>query len=371
MKSLTIYQDHFIDSTSVSNQFIDVYMKDANDAQIKVYLYLLRMLGSQLTTSISEMADKFNHTEKDILRALKYWEKNKLLTLDYDASKNITGIHLMNLNQQAAATPVSAAVAEIVPISTTALTQETLPAQIDEPAAVEDKPASSDSKEALYPKPSYSLDELKAFKASEETAQLLFIVEQYIGRPLSASDMRTVLFICDKLHFSVDLVDYLVQYCVGRGKKDFRYIEKVALSWAEDHITTTKQAASLMKKHDKNVYGIMNALGKSGAPTDKEMEFINRWNKQFKFPADVIKEACDRTVLATDKHRFEYADSILCNWNKANIRHISDVRAADELYQKSKSSQACTASRPSGNKFNQFQQNDYDFATLEQELLSN
>lgn len=50
-------------------------MKDANDAQIKVYLYLLRMMTAGLTTSVSDIADKFNHTEKDVLRALKYWEK--------------------------------------------------------------------------------------------------------------------------------------------------------------------------------------------------------------------------------------------------------------------------------------------------------
>mgnify|MGYP000110404848 FL=1 len=63
------------DVTVVSNFFIDEYMKDANDAQIKVYLYLLRMMTAGLTTSVSDIADKFNHTEKDVLRALKYWEK--------------------------------------------------------------------------------------------------------------------------------------------------------------------------------------------------------------------------------------------------------------------------------------------------------
>ena len=66
------------DSTYVSNIFIDEYMQDANDAQIKIYLFLLRMMSSNLPTSVPDLADKFNHTEKDVVRALKYWEKKGL-----------------------------------------------------------------------------------------------------------------------------------------------------------------------------------------------------------------------------------------------------------------------------------------------------
>lgn len=79
-----------------------------------------------------------------------------------------------------------------------------------------------------YAKPAYSLDELKSFQQQENTAQLIFIAEQYLGRTLSPADMKSILFFTDKLHFSDDLIDYLLQYCVERGKKDFRYIEKVA-----------------------------------------------------------------------------------------------------------------------------------------------
>ncbi|MBO5292167.1 MAG: DnaD domain protein [Lachnospiraceae bacterium] len=361
MKQLTIYQDHYSDSTVISNRFIDEYMKDANDAQIKVYLYLLRAMSAHMSTSISEMADVFNHTEKDVLRALKYWEKKKLLSLDYDDSKNLTGIHVKELKSDAVE-PAQEIIQTAPAVFKTALTissQKSVPAET----------ASAEPDRNAFEKPSYSLDDIKAFRNREDTEQLLFIIEAYLGKPLTAGDIRTILFICDKLHFSADLVDYLVQYCVGRGKKDFRYIEKVAINWAEDHITTPKQAAALIKKYDKNVYGIMNALGKSGAPTDKEMEFIDRWNKQFCFPSDVIKEACDRTVLATDKHRFEYADRILTSWSRAGVRQLADVQTADENYARSRSSQGTT--RSASNKFNQFKQNAYDFSSLENEILSN
>ena len=44
MSCLRIYQDNYIDATIVSNRFIDEYMAEANDAQLKIYLYLLRMI---------------------------------------------------------------------------------------------------------------------------------------------------------------------------------------------------------------------------------------------------------------------------------------------------------------------------------------
>lgn len=347
MKNLTIYQDDYNDCTVISNRFIDEYMIEANDAQIKIYLYLLRIMGSHLATSISVMADTFNHTEKDVLRALKYWEKKRLLTLDYDETKNIVGIHLQEPCK-------SAGQGEAKPEKSAAQSSSYARA-----------PEGFEARE----KPSYSLDQVKAFRQKEDTEQLLFIIEAYIGRPLSSNDIKTILFICDQLNFSADLVDYLVQYCVGRGKRDFRYIEKVAVSWAEENITTPAQAASVIKKYDKNVYGIMNALGKSGIPTDREMEYINRWCRQYLLPPDVIREACGRTVLATDKHRFEYADSILTSWHKANVRQLSDIKNADAAYQRSKT--VLQPSRTAANKFNQFQQNSYDFSELEKEILSN
>lgn len=38
--------------------------------------------------------------------------------------------------------------------------------------------------------------------------------------------MKSILFFSDGLHFSDDLIDYLLQYCVERGKKDFPLYRK-------------------------------------------------------------------------------------------------------------------------------------------------
>ena len=169
------------------------------------------------------------------------------------------------------------------------------------------------------------------------------------------------------------MIDYLIQYCVGRGKKDFRYIEKVALSWAEAGITTPGQASKLAGKYDKIVYDTMKALGKSGTPTKAEAAFVTRWTKELGFARDIILEACSRTVMATDKHRFEYADSILNNWAKKNVHIKADINALDEAYAKNKSSSPKFQGAAPGQfgQFNQFMHTNYDFETLEKEILSN
>ncbi len=385
MGRLTIYKDNHANVTAVSNIFIDEYMKDANDAQLKVYLYLLRMTGANLPTGISDLADKFNHTEKDVLRALKYWEKNGLLTLEYNGDGNLSGIRLLepyrlepekkaevgtNTKTDTDIDTITDAKTDAkinAPAKTEAEPEETIP---DKPLApvvsLVSRPAAAEPDS--YTKPSYTLDQLKAFQSDEETSQLLFIVEQYIGKTLTPSEIKTVFFLSDRLGFSVDLIDYLVQYCLERGKKDFRYIEKVAVSWAQQNITTPEQAEKQTYKYDRIVYDIMKALGKSSAPTAKEVDFIRRWTKVFGYGMDVISVACERTVLGTDKHRFEYADSILNSWFRGGVRHAGDIAGADESFKRTKPVPTRTGA---ANKFNQFAQNSYDFDALEKELLRN
>lgn len=363
MKTLTIYRDDAVCNTVVPNRFIDEYMLDANDAQIKIYLYLLRLISAHKSTSISEIADIFNYTEKDVTRALRYWEKKHLLSFDYDAEKNLTGIHFLDFPQTDKKNYAS--IVSITPEKR----EETVASKAYDTPVTSNKAQAVSAPLAISSipeKPVYSLDKLRAFQNDESTRQLMFVVESYIGKPLTPTDIRTILYLSDGLHFSNDLIDYLIQYCVERGKKDFRYIEKVALSWADQNITTPKEAARIISKYDKNVYSIMKALGKNDNPTDKEVSFIRKWTGDYAFQLDIIIEACERTVLATDKHRFEYADGILQNWRKQNVRHKADIIALDETHK-----QNAPATMPERNRFNQFRQNAYDFNELEKDILSN
>ena len=82
MSSLKIKNRTACSCTLVNNDFIDSYMLKANGEYVKVYLLLLRYMGSNDSFSISEFADILENTEGDIQRALKYWEKEGLLFIE-------------------------------------------------------------------------------------------------------------------------------------------------------------------------------------------------------------------------------------------------------------------------------------------------
>lgn len=339
MTHLTVYKDQDFNATIISNQFIDEYMVEANVAQIKIYLYLVRMTNANLPFSLSDIADRFNYMEKDVLRALRYWEKQRLLSLDYDSEQNLKAVHILPF-------PSLNATAEIVP-----LTPKLAPVPTPVPAS---------------PKTVFTADDLEVFRNNNETAQIIFVAEQYTGKMLSRSDVETLFFIYDTLKFEPDLIDYLIQYCVGKGKKQFSYMEKVAIDWSESHITSVKEAKLRTAKFDKQVYGIMQALGKTTTPTDPEIAYIRKWFDTFGFSYDVILKACERTVLKVDRNRFPYADGILSKWHEANVKSVRDIEALDSSHQKT----PLPSSKKDGG-FNDFAQRSYDYNALEKMLLSN
>ncbi|MBR5596164.1 MAG: DnaD domain protein [Lachnospiraceae bacterium] len=362
MSQFKIHNHQNKEYTLISNSFVDRFLAEANDVQIKVYLYLLRHANDCDECSIASMADFFNYSEKDILRALSYWEKKDILQLAFNENGELNSLCFSTPKSCNSQTPI------VKPIEAKSESQGFVKTVTYLPGSVS------------LTKPDYTLDQLAAFKAKESTSEIMFIAESYLGRTLTANDVRSLLFISDELHFSFDLLDYLLQYCIDRGKKDFRYIEKVAISWAQANVTTIEQAQNHSSKYDKDTYMVMNALGKNNQPTPKEAEFIRRWYQVYGFTSDVILEACERTVLATDKHRFEYADKILKNWKALGIHHKNDISKADAAFEATKKKVGSNGSTPTSggstangikNKFNQFEQNDYDFEALEKELLSN
>ncbi len=226
MCELTLYRDCDPGSITVSNYFVDEFLAEANDCQIKVYLYLIRMLSARKQTNISDIADKFNHTEKDVCRALRFWEKKGILSLDYDANGGIVGIRLHE--------PTVRKQPENI-ITTLSAGRSDMPV-----SAVSDKVI----------RPNYNADALREFKNREETPQLIFVAEQYLKKTLSAGDIRSLLFYSDELKFTPELIDYLLQFCVSRGKSNFAYMDKVAIDWAEHGIDTVAGARAYTSSFD-------------------------------------------------------------------------------------------------------------------------
>lgn len=356
MKKLTLTNYIQGTTTVLENEFIDHYMPTANGEYVKVYLLILRHLSDASgTLSISAMADLLDCTEKDVLRALKYWKKEGLL--HYDDPDEPTQL----TNEE----PVSDAVDSCTNASVT----QTAPA----PSAHEETApqASSDETNSVS-----NIQKYRSRKERKEFKELLFVAEQYLGKTLSSVDLDMITYFFDTLHMSAELIEYLIEYCVENGHKSMRYIQKVALSWSEQNITTVEAAKSSSLQYNKNCYSILNAYGIKGrAPASSEIAYIRKWNEEYGFTLDIILEACDRTMNAIHQPSFEYTDRILENWHKKQVRAFKDISALDAHYlkekeQKKKQKQtACSSPAPKTNKFNNFDNRSYNMDDLERRLV--
>lgn len=373
MSSLILSTESSEGYTSVSNIFISEYVPGANGEFVKVYLYLLHLMSLRSNNiSISLLADTFNQTEADIMRALRYWDSLDVISLSFNGPGNgLSNIVLRDIKHtgQAANTMADPIVAESASVNSTSSYQtETVRAT---------KPDIKQT-EVIYTaeplKVSYSKEQLNGFLANDNFSMLLFVIEQYMGRPLSTKETNSIVYFYDGLKLSTDLIEYLFEYCVEHNKKSINYIEKVALSWASKNIHTIAEAKEETSNHTDYVYQIMKAFGLSNRePAQHEKAMIAKWADTYCFDTDMIIEACNRTIKAIHQPSFEYADTILANWKNSNVSSLEDVKKADAAYAAGNNikPKQTTSSKPANNRFNNFQQRDKKSDDWYNSLLSN
>ena len=208
---------------------------------------------------------------------------------------------------------------------------------------------------------------MAALLGVQDSKQLLLIAESNLGHSLSPTEMSSILYYYDSLHFNFELIEYLIEYCISRGTKSFHYIDKVALAWAEEGITNAGQAKERQSQYSQKYYSVLNAFGiRDRGPGKPEVQIIDHWFDDLHFTSDIILEACSRTLTQTQNPSFQYANKILESWHASGIHHLNEIRELDQKHQKT--GKAASKQRPavtSGSKFNNFSQRDYDFDHLE------
>lgn len=359
MKELKLTKYVQTNATVLDNEFIDHYMVRANGEYVKVYLLLLRHMNqSSGYLSVSELADLLECTEKDILRALRYWKSEGLLdylddTPDDPSPKSTapspaasSGLHDVQSGYMTSSIPADSVSDSAALVSTT------------------------------------NIQQYRSRKERAEFKELLFVAEQYLGKTLSATDIDQITYFYDTLNMSAELIEYLIEYCVENGHKSMHYINKVALSWHEENITTVNLAKTSSFLYNKNCYCVLNAYGIKGrGPAASEIAYIRKWSEEYGFALEVILEACDRTMNSIHQPSFDYTDSILKRWKDKNVRQLKDIDAVDADYRKEKErakelakerkrqQQAQKPVSSQNNKFNNFDGRSYDMNDLERRLV--
>lgn len=260
------------DFIPVSSVFIDKYMPKSHGDYVKVYLMLLRMSFSNQQTSTDIISKKLNIPESEVINALGYWQENRLISLSDEGEITFNDL---------------------------------------------------------------SLDEDTCFMMiSDNNKNIYKEIEIALGRPLTPSDYKFFVLMMDKFGFSIEVLNFLIEYCVSKKKTDIRYIEKVGIAWHDKGIKTIEDAQKYLKQYEDkwiNYRKILNYIGlKDTDISTPQEEILEKWLYTYKMPVEVVLEACKIGIMRINEANLNYIDKIVTDWYKLGIKSINDISKLDK-----------------------------------------
>ena len=325
-----------VPSTAVAHEFIDQYMAVANGEYVKVYLFVLRHQGEDIT--IERIADALDHTESDVRRALAYWEKLGILAGTRKEAP--ASCAAMGRQDSGPAQPRDASAGP-----QPARTQASRSLEVHEPPAhdqgfggygtngamsreIHAQGAEIQAAYAQGPevrgthgqgtgiqdahaqgtvgqgrreqgqtsredrdKPVYSAEQVNRLSQDEGFSQLLYIAQKYLNKVFTPRDCQVFAYLYEDLGMNEEVLEYLVEYCVQNGHTSMRYIEAVARSWHEKGIRTAQEAKDYSASYNRDSFAVMKAFGiNSRKPAAPEQKLMDKWFKDYGFSRDVVLE---------------------------------------------------------------------------------
>ena len=226
----------------------------------------------------------------------------------------------------------------------------------------------------LRTRPSYEAAEIDAVAAVNDKIDYLFRqAEIILEKMLSPSDFELLYSFVDWLGLPVEVVIMLLRFAAGQGKTGKRYLETVAIDWADKGIVTYESAEEHIREielklsNEGKVRAILGIYDR--ALTQTEKKYINLWAHEKNIPIPLIEEAYDRTVAATGKLSWAYMNKILTGWQDEGLKTIEDVKANEALY-KLKTAPVKVRSNSQKSKFNNYvDTNKPDYSNFAEEIL--
>ncbi|QUI20838.1 DnaD domain protein [Vallitalea pronyensis] len=347
MHTINLYPQATYPFTLVPNTFIDTYLSKSNGDFVKIYLLLLRSMSKGMhTITTAFIADDLHLTETDVKRALKYWALHNVIALTYDDTGEITSIAFDDFKEENKQQEVSKPLHKEV-----ALTKQ------------------KDVKLNLSTKPQYNMLEVDSFIGQQGYKQLIYITQKYLGKMLTQQDINTLIGFNDWLGLPFEVIELLIEYCVSNNHRNMSYIEKVAISWADEGINTVAKATYRIETFNSHYFKVMKALGIGDRqPTPKQIEYMKKWTDQYGLSVDIILEACHRTMETIHQPQFTYIDAILKNWQKNKVQSKQDIEKLDAIHHK-KSDTKQPTTKDQTSKFVNYDQRTYNFDELEKKAM--
>ena len=297
---------------AVPSVIVDKHIKLAGSAQLKVLLWILRHAGEDF--SAENISAALNMHPADVTDAMQYWIETGLLA---ENNNSLTPVASDEIKPDGNKSDINGSTydskkgyGEVNP--------ESAPDENKKIMRQVSRPQKPDSKFVA-----------QRINSDPEIAALMQEAEIIFGRPISSGDSATLLLMHDNDGLPTDVIIMLLQYATGE-KKGMRYIEKMAIDWANDGIDSIEAAERKIRSINqsnkawnavKDIFGLQTI----GSPSKNQIECANRWINEWKLPLDVIREAYERCIDSKGEYKLNYIDAIIKRWYANGITTIEQV----------------------------------------------
>ena len=200
-----------VNATLISNVFLENFLADANSDYIRVYLYIMWKNNQILNTN--QIADELNLTINDVERAIKFWIKKEVIDESFliqakDKNEKVEKIDNDNVELN----------------------------------------TKNDNNKIL------KLNN-NVIKNQEEIDIALKDIVKFAENMLPAiSSQQYELFsqLYTDFNMSIEVIQYLIEYCVEQKKITSSYMKKIAISWYEQGIDSEESARNFVEQYNQN-----------------------------------------------------------------------------------------------------------------------
>ena len=312
-------------------EFIENYVRFANPQYIQVYLYAAYLFERDgVMPSEETIAAELSVAADRVSFILGYWVSRGELIRDENG-------------------------------------EYSFPQQKDEVPA---KPVRTPKRGGAKMRPSYKSGEIDAAAEKNQVLSGMFYqAESILGHPLSGNEIELLFSFYDWLGLPCEVIVMLLSYATNMGKTGKRYLETVAIDWADKGIDTFDKAEEYITRLEevhRSEYKIRSILGiYDRALTQTEKKYIKTWTEELNISPELVELAYDRTVENTGKLSWAYMNKIIRSWYDSGIKDAEGVKREDTIHNSKK-----TPPKNSGKGFNNFEDsNSTDYAAIEEKIF--
>ncbi len=168
-------------------------------------------------------------------------------------------------------------------------------------------------------------------KAHPHFSDFLQEVSALLGKPIGHADTATILYLLDTVGLPENVIYTEIGYAVSIGKPNMRYIEKIALDWADKDLTTLRAVEAHIRELENEraaAERVEKLLSLAQPLTAAQAKTADKWLNLWCFKEEMLQRAAEMTVEKTGKFQVPYTDRILERWHAEGVDTLDKIPAA-------------------------------------------